>query len=71
MDPQFLCLLLSNVAILVGLEGGHYAGLKLTIKLGGRAPKMIQVKTPPSDVTSFRSRNNSPPPLRDLDQGKT
>jgi len=41
MDPQFLDLLLSNVAILAGLEGGHYTGLKLTIKLGGRAPRMI------------------------------
>ena len=50
MDPQFLYLLLSNIAILVGLKGGHYTGLKLTIKLGGRDPKMI----PMSLVFSFK-----------------
>jgi hypothetical protein len=31
MDPQLLFLLFSSVAILVGLEGGHDAGAKLTI----------------------------------------
>ena len=53
MDPQFLFLLVSNVAILVGLKGGHNAGIKLTIKLGGRGPKFVQVKTPPSNMTSL------------------
>ncbi len=34
MDPQLLFLLISGVAILVGLEGGHNAGTKLTMRLG-------------------------------------
>jgi hypothetical protein len=34
MYPQLLFLLFSGVAILVGLEGGHDAVFKLTIKLG-------------------------------------
>ncbi len=33
MDPQLLFLLFPGVAILVGLEGGHDASTKLTIKL--------------------------------------
>ena len=53
MDPQFLFLLFSNVAILVCLKGGHNAGFKLTIKLGGRGPKFVQVTTPSSDITSL------------------
>jgi hypothetical protein len=53
MDPQLLFLLVSGVAILVGLKGGHDAGTKLTIKLGGRGPKFVQVKTPPSNITSL------------------
>ena len=38
MDPQFLFLLVSNVALLVRLMGGHNASFKLTIILGGRGP---------------------------------
>ena len=52
MDPQLLFLLVSGVAILVRLKGGHDAGFKLTIKLGGRGPKFVQVKTAPSNITS-------------------
>jgi len=51
MDPQFLILLFSNVAILVGLKGGHNACIKLTMKLGGRGPKFVEVKTP-SEIDS-------------------
>ena len=51
MDPQFLFLLGTGVAIRVQLKGGHNAGMKLTIKLGGRGPKFVQVKTTPSDIT--------------------
>jgi hypothetical protein len=53
MNPQFLFFLVSSVALLVPLKGGHDAGTKLTIKLGGRGPKFVQVKTPPSDITSL------------------
>ena len=53
MDPQFLILLFSNIAILVGLKGGHNACIELTIKLGGRGPKFVEVKTPLSNKTSL------------------
>ncbi len=53
MDPQFLFLIFSNVAILVGLKGGHNACIKLMVKLGGRGPKFVEVKTPPSNMTSL------------------
>ena len=53
MDPQFLFLLVSDVALLVRLKGGHDAGFKLTIILGGCGPKFVQVKTPSSDITSL------------------
>jgi hypothetical protein len=43
MDPQLLYLLVSGVAILVRLKGGHNAGLKLTMILGGRAPKFVHI----------------------------
>ena len=51
MDPQFLILLGVGVAICVRLKGGHNAGMKLMMKLGGRGTKFVQVKTPPSDIT--------------------
>ncbi len=51
MDPQFLILLGVGVAICVRLKGGHNAGLKLMMKLGGCGTKFVQVKTPPSDIT--------------------
>ena len=53
MDPQFLILLFSNVAILVGLKRGHNACTKLMMKLGGRGPKFVKVKTPRSNMTSL------------------
>ena len=53
MDSRFLFLLVSDVALLVHLKGGHDAGFKLTIILGGRGPKFVQVKTPSSDITSL------------------
>jgi hypothetical protein len=53
MDPQLLFLLVSDVALLVRLKQGHDAGFKLTIKLGGRGPKFVHVKTPSSDITSL------------------
>jgi hypothetical protein len=51
MDPQLLFLLGAGVAIRVQLKEGHNAGMKLMMKLGGRGPKFVQVKTPPSDIT--------------------
>ena len=51
MDPQFLFLLGVGVAIRVRLKGGHNAGMKLMMKLGQHGPKLVQVKTPPSDIT--------------------
>jgi len=45
MDPQLLYLLASSVAILVRLKGGHNAGLKLTMILGGRTPKFVHIAT--------------------------
>ncbi len=53
MEPQFQFFLVSDVALLVRLKGGHNAGFKLKIKLGGRGPKFVQVKTPSSDITSL------------------
>ena len=53
MDPQFLFLLFSNVALLVLLKRGQDAGVKLMIILGGRGPKFVHVKTPSSDITSL------------------
>jgi len=44
---------ISDVAILVGLKGGHNACIKLTMKLGGRGPKFVEVKTPCSNMTSL------------------
>jgi len=53
MNPQFLFLLISNIAILVRLKRGHNAGFKLTTKLGGRGPKLVQLTTPSPDITSL------------------
>jgi hypothetical protein len=53
MDPQFLCLLVPDLALLLRLKGGHDAGFKLAIILGGRGPEFVQVKTPSSDITSL------------------
>ena len=51
MDPQFLFLFGVGVAICVRLKGGHNAGMKLMMKLGGLGAKFVQVKTPPSNIT--------------------
>ncbi len=55
MDPQLLYLLVSGVAILVRLKGGHNTGLKLTMILGGRAPKCVHIVTifPSFDISSL------------------
>jgi hypothetical protein len=53
LDTQFQFFLVSSVALLVPLKGGHDASTKLTIKLGGRGLKFVQVKTPPSNTTSL------------------
>jgi hypothetical protein len=53
MNPQFLFFLVSSLALLVQLKGRHNACTKLTIKLGGHGPKFVQVKTPPSNITSL------------------
>ena len=55
MDPHLLYLLVSGVAILVRLKRGHNAGLKLTMILGGRAPKFVHIVTifPSFDLSSL------------------
>jgi hypothetical protein len=53
MDPQFLLVLLGNVAFLAGLKGGHNSCITLTTKHCGRGPNLVEVNTPPSNLTSF------------------